>query len=192
MLDTTYLQKIKKNLHSYALLRRDVINHSGDALHHAKRAIFSMHRGDLKEAKKKISDAERILKQLVKKHGKHAEMKMEGSYKAALEEYVEATLLYQFMTKKTIGKISSLGISEEVYLAGLCDVPGELYRLAIRAAANSNIDLVRASEAMASEIIGELIEFDLTKYLRTKFDQARMAHQKLEIVMYELSIRDKQ
>ena len=42
---------------------------------------------------------------------------------------------------------------------------------------------------MAQEIMGELIEFDLTSYLRTKFDQAKQAVRKLEEVVYEVSLR---
>jgi predicted translin family RNA/ssDNA-binding protein len=43
---------------------------------------------------------------------------------------------------------------------------------------------------LASDIIGELIEFNLTSYLRNKFDQAKSAAQKLEQVVYEVSLRE--
>ena len=42
---------------------------------------------------------------------------------------------------------------------------------------------------MAQEIIGELIEFNLTSYLRNKFDQAKGAVRKIEHVVYEVSLR---
>ena len=42
----------------------------------------------------------------------------------------------------------------------------------------------------AGDIIGELIEFNLTSYLRTKLDQAKQAVHKLEQVVYEVSIRE--
>lgn len=189
MLDSSHLKKLHKDFHDYAKVRRDVIKVSGDALHHAKRAIFAMHRGNMKEAKQKIAESEKLLKQLNKKHKNHAAMKVEGSYKAGVEEFVEASLFYQFLSKGKIGKVSAIPVNGEVYLAGLCDVPGELYRYAIRAASNKDVKTVEKCELAASEIIGELIEFDLTKYLRTKFDQAKNAHQKLEIVLYELSLR---
>ncbi len=58
-------------------------------------------------------------------------------------------------------------------------------------ATNSDSKTVYACQSMANEIIGELIEFHLTSYLRTKFDQAKQSTQKLEIVVYEMSLRGK-
>ncbi len=43
---------------------------------------------------------------------------------------------------------------------------------------------------MAQDITGELIEFNLTSYLRNKFDQAKSAVQKIEKVVYELSLKE--
>jgi len=189
-LDTTYLKKIGNDMLDYAAKRREIIKTSDDALHHAKRAIFAMHRDDMIEAKKKIAESEMLLKSIIKKYGRDDRAKQEGSYKAALEEYVEASLLYQFLTTSKIGKVSSIKMPEESYIAGLCDVPGELYRYAIKSATERNIDMVKKCAAMAGDITGELIEFNLTKYLRNKFDQAKSAVQKIEHVVYELSLRE--
>jgi len=69
-------------------------------------------------------------------------------------------------------------------------VPGELYRYAIKSATVRDLKMTKKCAEMAREIIGELIEFNLTSYLRTKFDQAKQAVQKLEQVVYEVSIRE--
>ncbi|MBT4153854.1 MAG: hypothetical protein HOE53_04360 [Candidatus Magasanikbacteria bacterium] len=191
MIDQPYMQTLKAHLHSYAELRREVITISGAALHVAKRAIFSMHRLDMKEAEKKIAEAKEGLKRVQKLAKKQPKLLGEGSYKAALEEYVEAVLFMRFMKKKPIGPIKGMPISEEIYIAGLGDVPGELYRYAIRSATEGNADEVKRAHEQGSAIIESLMECDLTKYLRTKFDQAKSALQKLEIVMYELKIREK-
>jgi translin len=189
--DSQYIKKLRNDLHEHARMRRDVIKYSGDSLHHAKRAIFSLHRGDAEEAKKKLSDAYKGLNGLHKKYKGKPKFTEEGSYKAALEEYVEARLFFQFIQNGKIGHIKGMSVPTEVYIAGLCDLPGELYRYAVRCAASGDEREVELCEQAASDIIGELIEFDLTKYLRTKFDQAKNALQKLEIVMYELSLRNR-
>ena len=113
----------------------------------------------------------------------------EGSYKAAVEEYVEASLFYQFLTKNKIDEIKSFVIEPEIYLAGLCDVPSELYRYAIKSATARNLEMVKKCSRLSNDIIGELIEFNLTSYLRTKFDQAKQANQKIEQVVYEISLK---
>jgi len=188
-LNKKYLARLKKDSLEYAEKRRIVIKHSDDALHHSKRAIFAMHRDDLKEAEQKLAEAEKLFNELNKKYLNDRKVSAEGAYKAGLEEYVEAVLFYQFLTTGAIGEVKTLSVSGDVYLSGLCDVPGELYRYAIKSATEGNILIVKKCAAMAEEIVGELIEFNLTSYLRTKFDQAKTAVQKMEHVVYELSLK---
>ena len=188
-LNKVNLNKIKQELHHYHQVRMEVIAKSNEALHHSKRAIFALHRDDLAEAKLKLELVEKMFKELNKKFAKD-DIFDEGAYKAGLEEYVEAKLFYQFINTGKIGEIKDLPINGDGYLAGLCDVPGELYRYAIKAATNKDIKTAKKCAEMGSEILEELVEFNLTSYLRTKFDQAKQAVHKLEIVVYELSLRE--
>lgn len=188
LLQKKYITSLKKHTLSYANRRRDIIKQSDDALHQAKRAIFAMHRDNMKEAAQKIGQVEKKFKALQKKYKGDKRALTEGAYRAGLEEYVEAKLFYQFLSTGKIGEIKGMGITPESYIAGLCDVPGELYRYAIKAATEKDIATVKRCAAMAQTIVGALIEFNLTKYLRTKFDQAKSAVQKLERVVYELSL----
>lgn len=190
-LNKPHLATLKKNLHAYATKRRDIIKNSGDALHHAKRTIFALHRGETNEAKIKLEEAGTLLSAILKKYKKDTNALQEGALREAMEEYVEASLFYQFVTTGKIGPVKTLAIPEEVYLAGLCDIPGELLRYAIRAATKKDLKTVAAAAEMAAEIFEELLEFDLTKYLRHKFDQAKDAGRKIEYVVYEVSLRDK-
>ncbi len=187
-LDKKYIRSLKKDALQYAEKRRKVIKDSGDALHHAKRAIFAMHKGDMKEAEQKIKEAGLVFKALLKKYKGDSRISSEGAFRAGVEEYVEAVLFYQFLTTGNIGQLTSIPIDGENYVAGLCDVPGELYRYAIKAATEKDLATVKKCADMAQEITGELIEFNLTKYLRNKFDQAKNAVQKIERIVYELSI----
>ncbi|PIR02961.1 MAG: hypothetical protein COV60_02880 [Candidatus Magasanikbacteria bacterium CG11_big_fil_rev_8_21_14_0_20_43_7] len=190
MLKKQYLTRLKTSLHTYAAKRRDVIKISGDALHLSKRAIFAMHRGNMNEAEAKLSEAGTLLKTIETKFKHTEELLEEGSYRAGMEEYVEAALLQQFLVTGTIGEeVKKLTIPRDVFLAGLCDVPGELYRYAIRAATNKDMAMVKICNDMAQEIVEMLTEFEFTKYLRTKFDQAKQAAHKLEYVVYEVSLR---
>lgn len=189
MLNTSLLSKIRKDLLSYADIRQKVIKDSNDALFHAKRAIFALHRDQVKEAGTKLVEAKKILGAISKTYSKDARALDEGAYKAAIEEYVEAELMYQFVTTGKIGEIKGLKISSESYVAGLTDVPGELYRYAVKAATARDYTTVTKCAEAAEEIIGELIECNLTSYLRNKFDQAKTAVSKIEHVVYELSLR---
>ena len=185
MLEKKYIRKMKREYNSYANVRRDVIKHSGDAQHHAKRAIFEIHAGNLKAA-----EAEKLLKALQKRYRKTQKALKEGSYREGVEEYVEATLLYQFITSGKMGEIKNISVDDSVFLAGLCDVPGELQRYAIKSATIGDRKMVEKCVSAGKEIVGELIEFHFTKYLRTKFDQAKGAVRRLEIISYELSLKE--
>lgn len=187
-LDKTYIQQLRQEMVARDTERREIIKSAGDALHHAKRAIFSLHRDNAKEAGQKIKEAEKLLRTLQKKYGEEI-LSGEGSYRAGVEEYVEAALFLQFLKTGEVGRIEHTEVDSEVYIAGLCDLPGELYRYAIKAATAGQIDMVKQCARASDDIIGELIEFNLTSYLRTKFDQAKQANQKLERVVYEVSLR---
>lgn len=190
-INAQYMNTVKHALVGFDILRRDIIKVGGDTQHHAKRAIFAMHRDEMDEAKNKLAEAKKGLSELEKMIKKDKRTAEEGTYREAVEEYVEAVLFYQFLQKKKIGPIVGVRVEPQIYVAGLCDVPGELYRYAIRAATNKDVPTVMRCKETAEDIIGELIECNLTKYLRTKFDQAKQAVGKLDIVVYELSLRNK-
>ncbi len=187
--DKKYINSLKTFLHKRAEKRRDIIKRSGDSLHLSKRVIFDLHRGNTKEAREKLKQSLQILKSLHTAYKKDGNMLQEGSLKAAQEEFVEAQLFMNFIDNKKVSKVANLNIEEGVFLAGLCDLPGELYRYAIKAATNKDETMVKKCAEASNEIIGELIEFDLTSYLRNKFDQAKQANSKIEKVVYDISLQ---
>lgn len=191
MLDKKYLDKIKKNLLDYAETRREVIKTSGDALHYSKRIIFSLHKNDKKSALEYEKKAEQLFLLLDKKYKKEPRVFSEGSYKAALEEYTEAKLFLSFIKGGAIGDVSKkIKIEPEVYIGGLADVPGEIYRYAVKAATEHKNDLVKKCLSVSEKIIESLFDMNLTGYSRQKFDQAKTAHSKLEQIVYDLSLRE--
>lgn len=188
--DKKLFSTLKASQLAYAGKRREVIKQSGDAQHHAKRAIFALQRGDAKEAGERLESARKIFTGLEKQYKKDPGLFSEGSYQAGLEEFVEAELFRQFIATKKIGAIKGLNISNDIYVAGLCDVPGELQRYAIKAATARDFKLAEDCAIAATLILNQLVEFNLTSYLRTKFDQAKQAMHRLEQVVYESSLRN--
>jgi len=74
-------------------------------------------------------------------------------------------------------------------LGGICDLTGELVRRAINQAAEGNLQEVDKIKQIINEIMSELVEFDMTGYLRTKYDQAKTNLRKKEQINYEINIR---
>lgn len=188
-LDKKYFDSLRQELLGYSAKRRGIIKEASDAQHLSKKAIFAMQRDDKAEAKKYLDEAEKIILDLNVRHKKDIGIFEEGSYKAALEEFVEASLFNQYLQKKTIGKLPKIKVEPDIFVGGLCDVPGELLRYAIKSATEKNYDEVKRCREVADEIVSELIDMNLTGYNRQKFDQAKQALNRLEQVLYEVSIR---
>lgn len=189
MLNKKYLQELRQQVLGYAAKRREVIKVAGDAQHHAKRAIFAFQRDDKSAGIESLKMAEDLLLKLNKSFKGEKALFDEGSYLAATEEYVEAYLFFQFWQGKELGKIAGLSIDADTYIGGLCDLPGELYRYAVKSATVKNLTMVKKCFDVSEEIIAELMDMDLTGYNRNKFDQAKSALHKIEQVVYELSLR---
>ncbi len=189
MLDKKYFDLVRQELLGYSAKRRGIIKEAGDAQHLAKKAIFALQRDDSTEAQKLLDQAEKIFLDLYEKNKKDIGIFEEGSYKAGLEEFVEASIFNQYLQKKTIGKLNKVKVEPDIFISGLCDVPGELLRYAIKSATEKKFDEVKRCKQAADEIISELVDMNLTGYNRQKFDQAKQALNKLEQVLYEVSIR---
>jgi predicted translin family RNA/ssDNA-binding protein len=64
-----------------------------------------------------------------------------------------------------------------------------LARKATNEAAAGNNEEVENIKSIVNQLLGELSEFDMTGYLRTKFDQAKNALRRVEQINYEVRIR---
>ena len=188
MINKKFIQKLKVDYDKGESERRQIINLADTVLHSSKRTIFALHRGDIEKAKRELIEIEKSLQKLEKDFG-HKRVSKEGSYRAGAEEYVEAKMFYFVMAGGKVDKIKGINLNIDSYLGGLCDLTGELVRQAINQAATGNFEEVVKMKKIINEIMAELVEFDMTGYLRTKYDQAKNNLRKIEQIGYEVKIR---
>jgi predicted translin family RNA/ssDNA-binding protein len=188
MISKKFIEKLKKDYAESNSERRQIISLANVVLHDSKRVIFSLHRGDNKIAEESLIAIEEVLKKLEKKFG-YSRIMEEGSYKAGVEEYVEAKTLFMVINGQKIDAIKGLKIDVEGYLGGICDLTGELVRRAVNQAASGNWEEVPKIKKIINDIMAELVQFDMTGYLRTKYDQARGNLRKIEQVDYEVKLK---
>jgi predicted translin family RNA/ssDNA-binding protein len=186
-LSKPFIASLKKDYAASNIDRRRIISASNELLHDSKRAIFATHRGDVKGAEASLKELDSRLSKLQKNYG-FPRLMEEGAYNAAIEEYVEAKLFYLAATGKAINKITGLKIAADSYLGGLSDVTGELVRLATNSAAQGKWDKVKECHQIINQIMVELVDMDLTGYLRTKYDQAKSNLRKIEQMAYEIKL----
>lgn len=189
MINKTFLKKLKADYDKSDSQRRQIISLSNTVLHDSKRVIFNLHRDKVNEAEASLINIEKTLQELEKKFSLYR-INLEGAYKAAVEEYTEAKLFYLIISGKKIDKIKAVNLSYESYLGGICDLTGELVRRAVNLAANGKINEVKKIKQTIYDILAELVEFDMTGYLRTKYDQAKTNLKKIEQISYEIKLRN--
>jgi len=190
MINDKLLNQLKKDYRANESERRQINSASNNILFEAKKTIFALQRLDSKVAEQKLKDIEKAFKNLAQNFG-NDRLDREGSYRAAAEEYLEAKTFYLIIQNKKVESIKSLKLSYEAYLGGICDLIGELVRYATNQAAKGKFTEVPKIKKTAEDIMTQLIDFDLTGYLRTKYDQARGHLRKLEQMTYEIKLRSK-
>ncbi|MDP3836706.1 MAG: hypothetical protein Q8Q67_01235 [bacterium] len=188
MINASFVNKLKADYKKREQERRQIISRSNDVLFQAKKTIFALQREEIKVAEEKLETMETLLKKMEKEFGV-TRLREEGAYHAAAEEYVEAKTLSFVVTGKKITPIKGLTLGYDSYLGGLCDLIGEMVRIATNRAAKGKYESVAEMKEKAEEIMNSLLDFDLTGYLRTKYDQARGHLRKLEQMAYEIRLR---
>ncbi|MBU1160309.1 MAG: hypothetical protein V1768_03375 [Patescibacteria group bacterium] len=189
MINKKFFQKLKKDYGKQESERQQIISLSNIVLHDSKRVIFALHRGDIKKANKQFVEIENIIVKKLEKNFGYQRIIQEGSYRAAVEEYVEAKMFYFVITNEKINEIKAIKLNFDIYLGGICDLTGELIRKATNAAAENNFEEVIKIKNIINGILTELVEFDMAGYLRTKYDQAKNNLKKIEQICYEIKIR---
>lgn len=188
MLNKKFLESLKADYKEHEKERRQIISASNALLFEAKKIIFKLQREEFKEAAKKFIELEKEFKNNEKRFGAKR-LKKEGSYKAAAEEYLEAKTFSQVIAGKEINAVKGLDFDYESYLGGICDLIGELVRYATNQAAKGKFEEVEKIKNKADDIMSQLIDIDMTGYLRTKYDQARGHLRKLEQMAYEIRLK---
>jgi predicted translin family RNA/ssDNA-binding protein len=188
MINQEFFAKLRGEYRGHEEERRAIIAASNNILHASKRAIFALHRDDVAKAGELLADNEAALKELDASYG-HVRLAQEGSYRAACEEYVEAKMFQLVSSGQPVDAIAGLQLDYESYLGGICDLTGEMVRQAINRASAGKPEEVGRIKDSIDAIMAELVEFDMTSYLRTKYDQAKTNLRKIEQISYELRLR---
>lgn len=177
------IQRSKKELEK---LKKTLDGHAHEALRSSKRAIFAFQRNDYKEADALLKVAKDNVKAGMKIAFKEPLLVGDGSWRAALEEYTEATLFGTYL-EGAMRAPDECSKYPDVLLGGLSDTAGELARYAVLRATEHDADAVEQAYKTALMIVELLAALDLTGSLRAKFDQSKSHLRKIEDIRYDLS-----
>lgn len=183
---------MQKELAAYDSQRELLIKKSRDVLKLSKQIIYAVHRSELKQAESLIKEIEKELSALNKITQHSTFLLSEGSYKIAVQEYVEALLYFHVVKNKTLPTHKQLKVTSTHYLLGLCDLTGEIVRKAVYLAGKDRSAEVIQYKDLVDQIYGELLKFDFREpELRRKFDSIKYDLKKLEDLVLDLKLKGK-
>lgn len=177
--------KLQKEIKTYDDQREELIKKSRDVLKLSKLVIYAVHRGNNAAPLVEQIEKEKRALDLIAKHSH--KMLCEGSYKIAVQEYVEALLYYNFVKS---GDLIDIKVQAEHFVLGLADLPGELVRKAVFLAGKGEIDKVIKIKDTVDLIYGELLKCDFRdNEVRRKVDAVKYELRKLEDLVLDLRKR---
>lgn len=169
--------------------REELIAQARDILKAAKGAIYSLQRGDNAAAQKTLSQLKPKIAQL-KAYSEDANYA--SVTKPPIQEYVEAACFNEFIQTGKLLPKKWLNVTAENYIAGLCDVSGEIVRKAVNAAIKDDAATVISAKAFIESLYYELMQFDFRNGdLRRKFDGIKYDLKKMEDLLLSLKLQGK-
>ncbi len=192
MINKKDFTEMQKDVLAHDAFREKLIRKSRDVVHISKQIIYAVHRLDMKNASKYVVDIKKSIADLRKIAGENIKLLNSGSYKVAMQEFVEAMCYFEIVKNKKLPTHKNLRVETDHYLLGLCDLTGELVRRAIQAATKDDFKTPIVLKDFVDQLFGEFLRFDFrNNELRKKFDGMKYDLKKLEDLVYNLKINNK-
>ncbi|MBW2967518.1 hypothetical protein KY362_03455 [Candidatus Woesearchaeota archaeon] len=191
MLDKKDLDSIRKSIDLYDKQRDVQIKASREVVKLSKQVIYAVHRDDMKSASKSLTEMKNGFAAL-KAAAKHPKLMTSGSYKVAVQEFVEALSFFELSNGRHVPPNTKLKLDPEYYLMGLIDLTGELVRKAINSSINGDYATSVKLKGLVSELYDQLMLFNFSGgELRKKFDSVKYDLKKLDDLVLSLKMNNK-
>jgi predicted translin family RNA/ssDNA-binding protein len=188
MLNAAVAQKLIKKSRDLDRRRRELQSLSSEVLAASKRAIFAMHRMDQDAAERELAAAQVRLRDGWKIVKTEARLAQEGMWRAAQEEYAEASLFLHYVQYGNVKPVAEISDDPDIFLGALSDLTGEIVRRAVLLASDRHAASVQKMVQDVGDVVSFLLQMDLTGSVRQKVDQARQNLRKMEEIRYDLSL----
>lgn len=184
MLDKREFIRIRNDLGRFEAKREGVIQTSRSIISASKSIIYALQRSDRKEAEAQIKEIRALMKRLP------AEPYDANIQKVAKQEFVEALGFYYLIAEGKVPGARELGVEDEEYLSGLCDLTGEVVRKAVLDAIKGRFEDVRKTHQFVEEVYGEFLKLDLRNgELRKKSDAIKWNLKRLDDLLYDIGMK---
>lgn len=140
-------------------------------------AIRATHRGDWADAQAQLAAAGEVAHQLKADLEPYPDLYYTGYTQDALKEYVEAQVVYAFVTDGDLPTPSELGVESAAYLNGLAEAASELRRHALDLMRHNRLERAETILKIMDDVYDRLMTIDfpdaITGGLRRSTDTLR-------------------
>lgn len=155
----------------------------------SKRTIALLRRANNKKAKELIKKAEEKFKLINDLAQQNQGLLNQNFYKEAVEEYIEAITLYDFLTNSKREIPNFIKINSEEIISGICDFTGELLRRTRIIASLKNFDKIEEYQTLIESIASELTKIGFSGKLRQKYEEVERNLNRIEEIMYDIKLK---
>ena len=176
MLSKADMEKIQNELLSYDKARERLQVLTRNATRLCGWAMVQIHRGNLSQASKTLSEAKQALDEIEQLLSAHVELPQFGQVLVAFQEYAEGKLLLQMKKNGKLASLHEIETSSTAYLLGMLDFVGEMRRMILDSLRNGKTDEAQLLLSKMEKVYEDLFSLDRTSILpnfRRKLDAAR-------------------
>jgi len=176
MLSKSDMEKIQTQLLSYDKARERLQVLARNATRLCGWAMVQIHRGNLSQADKTLSEAKQALDEIEKLLSAHVQLPQFGQVLVAFQEYAEGKLLLQMKKNGKLASLHEIGTSSTAYLLGMLDFIGEMRRMILDCLRNGKTEEAKQLLSKMEKVYEDLFSLDRTSILpnfRRKLDAAR-------------------
>ncbi len=177
------IRSARKQYETFEKNRSECIHLSGRLRAESKAAANFFVKGEMERGRQQLAKAPAMLRRINGMLRKDSYLYSVHALNEGFEEYVEAVLLLRYIEKGTkFPSPAELGVNHEVYIGGLCDMTGELVRIA-----RGDPAKVRKIHHDVSSIYDLCIPLHVKRNnrVRSKLEDLERNIKRLEVIMYE-------
>jgi translin len=173
----TIVEGIRDELEAKSSVRDTALQRSRALIRHCANAIRAVHRGDFEDAEALLTTTREAAYELTEGVGPYPDLYYAGYTRDALKEFVEAQVVYAFITDGTLPSNQDLGVEPSVYLNGLAEAASEMRRHALDLMRQNRLDRAEHMLGIMDDVYSHLITVDfpdaITGGLRRTTDMLR-------------------
>ena len=171
------VEEIRAEFEAKSAVRDAALQRSRTLIRHCANSIRATHRGDFADAEAILEVAGQAAREMKADVQAYPDLYYAGYTQDALKEYVEARLVFSFVTDGQLPSRGELGVEPPAFLKGLAEAASEMRRHALDLMRQNKLDRAEEMLTLMDDVYSQLITVDfpdaITRGLRRTTDMLR-------------------